>query len=195
MSNYGEMRSFLADFKSGDREVYEFRGLLVKLESRDLQKIAVEEFCRILAEKDGQDHRKAEYSVLFDWMSSSWKHVFFSELAEAVGSNFLALKYIKIVPVLEAGREISSYVQGDSYGAIITKVDSQKKIWVADLRAARQALEEGVALEDIPAQCWTRRQKRGNGQRGWATKGASIEVIRYSGLNFSGAVNRQDPHF
>jgi len=194
MSNYGEMRSFLADVRSGDRENFAFRGLLVKLESRDLQKIAVEEFGRILAEKEGMDHRTAEFSVLFDWMSSSWKHVGFQELAEAVGSNFLALRDIRIVPILKAGREISRYVQGDSYGAIITKVDSQKKIWVADLRSARQALEEGVALEDIPAQCWTRRQKRGNGQRGWATKGDSIKAIRYSGLGFSGAVIKQDPH-
>lgn len=192
-TEYGDFRSLLTQPKLNH---YAIMHGLKSLENPDLRESALISYLSTLARRQGEDPRTVEFSAeVEEGRKTVWKHGNLEEMVKALRGHMGVFWKVKVNPTLKAGMEISSYINGDSYGCIITKVDSQKQIWVANLRFATVAMAKGVALERIAATCYTRRQKRNSGKRGWVTKGSSINAMRYSGLTFNGAVDRLDPHF
>lgn len=201
MSTFGDLRSILSKpridtyavkcwVKDTDNPDHKISGILMYLNEK--------------ARRVGEDPRTIEFSMEIrvrnrkGYRTSEWHHGKIDQMAELFLRNLSmtwGVRTVRANRILKPGMEISSYINGDSYGCIITKVDTQKKIWVADLKSARRQLNQGVDLKDISSRCYTRRQKRDSGKRGWAVKGSSIKSISNSGLNFNGAVDRLDPHF
>jgi len=196
MSNttYGELRSLLSHI---DLDRYQIVRCIEGLETPDLREAGYLAYVSEMVRRSGQDVKTAEINLTVEvGRKTVYKHLSVTKAVKALMNKGEGrVRRVSVTPILKPGMEISEYINGDSYGCIITKVDTQKRIWVASLREARAEMANGMQLDELPSTCWTRRQKRDSGKRGWAVKGSGIDSIRYSGLNFRGAVDKLDPHF